>query len=210
MKRTATAAIIALHAFSAPLSGGVPQQLTLRVVKESGISSRLIEDAEDEAGFILGKAGVRVEWLNCPDGIATWSPQDLCSQVLGSREFDVRIVVRHPRERHGHALGFAVLPDGANEARPYAVICYPVAEVMAHLSMADTFQVVGAAIAHEVGHLLLGPNHSSAGLMRAKWTGEELERISLRSLRFSSDECTQLQQAIAALDRPRFAVAAVH
>jgi len=209
-KYVAASAIFALRAFSAGISGDVRQQITLRVVNEDGISWQIVSNAENEAGFILGKAGVRVEWLNCADGFVDWAREERCSQVPGPRDFDIRIVVRQPRERHASALGLAVLPEGAAEGRPYAVIYYPVAEVMAQMSMADAFQVVGAAIAHEVGHLLLGANHSRTGLMRAKWTGAELERISVRSLRFSSDESTGLRRAIAALDHPKLAVAAVH
>ena len=34
--------------------------------------------------------------------------------------------------------------------------------------------VLGDAIAHELGHLLLGPQHSDRGIMNADWTRQDL------------------------------------
>ena len=44
-------------------------------------------------------------------------------------------------------------------------------------------------MAHELGHLLLGSNsHAGAGIMRARWQGEELRRVSRSGLWFTNDE----------------------
>ena len=49
-------------------------------------------------------------------------------------------------------------------------------EAIAHrIDVPRPSSVLGSAIAHEVGHLLLGtPTHGVSGLMREVWTEEEL------------------------------------
>ena len=40
----------------------------------------------------------------------------------------------------------------------------------------DAGRLIGRAIAHEIGHLLLGTSrHSAAGLMRARWSDREVQ-----------------------------------
>jgi hypothetical protein len=47
--------------------------------------------------------------------------------------------------------------------------------LLAVLTGADAATLLGRAIAHEMGHLLLATNaHATHGLMRAVWSGEEL------------------------------------
>ena len=49
-------------------------------------------------------------------------------------------------------------------------------------------------MAHELGHLLLGSNaHSSTGIMRAHWQGEELHRLSRGSLEFTSEQADHMR-----------------
>jgi len=45
-------------------------------------------------------------------------------------------------------------------------------------------EVLGHGIAHEIGHLLLGPARSPRGLMSAHWTTEELRLASRNQLNF--------------------------
>ncbi len=50
-------------------------------------------------------------------------------------------------------------------------------------------EILAAAMAHEIGHLLLGSNsHSRAGIMRAKWNRDELELARLGRLLFTEEE----------------------
>jgi hypothetical protein len=50
-------------------------------------------------------------------------------------------------------------------------------------------EILGTVIAHELGHLLLGSNsHSDAGIMKARWEGGELGRLSRGNLWFTSEQ----------------------
>jgi len=56
---------------------------------------------------------------------------------------------------------------------------------------------LGAAIAHEIGHLILGANaHHPEGVMRAEWGREQFELITLGGLNFARDQAKQLQSEV--------------
>jgi hypothetical protein len=57
--------------------------------------------------------------------------------------------------------------------------------------------ILGHAMAHELGHLLLGTKaHSPGGLMRAHWTREDLANTSKGNLRFSKEQCLTLRSRL--------------
>ena len=61
---------------------------------------------------------------------------------------------------------------------------------------------VSVAIAHELGHLLLGTNsHSVRGLMSAFWSGNQLRLASQGYLEFSDAEAERIQAALSARAR---------
>jgi hypothetical protein len=61
-------------------------------------------------------------------------------------------------------------------------------------------EILGAAIAHEVGHLLLGVDaHSAYGVMKATWSRTQFELIGLGELNFSADQAKMLRERIEKL-----------
>ena len=70
---------------------------------------------------------------------------------------------------------------------------------IAEAGLASQPQILGHALAHEIGHLLLGSNsHSPTGLMRAHWGQSDLKKASLELLRFSRDEVGRIRDAVSA------------
>jgi hypothetical protein len=60
----------------------------------------------------------------------------------------------------------------------------------------SAYQVLSHAMAHEIGHLLLGPNsHSRNGIMRAQWNRDDLRVIARASLRFTPEQTERLRAA---------------
>jgi hypothetical protein len=50
-------------------------------------------------------------------------------------------------------------------------------------------QVLGHAMAHELGHLLLGSNsHSSRGIMRGTWSAADIRLVAKGDLLFTSEQ----------------------
>lgn len=60
--------------------------------------------------------------------------------------------------------------------------------------MASSADVIGAVIAHEVGHLFLGSGHSGSGLMRGCWSPRELALLARRKLIFDQVEKVELKR----------------
>jgi hypothetical protein len=58
----------------------------------------------------------------------------------------------------------------------------------------DAPELLGRAIAHEIGHLLLrAPGHAQSGLMRPLWTDEELSQNRPGDWTFSEAERDRVQ-----------------
>jgi hypothetical protein len=73
-------------------------------------------------------------------------------------------------------LGQALIDTRARSGT-LATIFVDHVELIAWLSETDAALLLGRAIAHELGHLLLGTNaHSVRGLMRAEWTPADVRR----------------------------------
>ena len=200
-------ALLALRAFAAPVGAGLSSEITLRVVNEGGIDSRVVSASEKRAGFILGKAGLHVTWLNCAPGFVDWSAHSRCAQLPEAHDLDMRIVVNKPRETRDEPLGFTTFPAPSSDARPYTVIYYPAIERMAWDSATDAFDIAGAVMAHEIGHMLLGSEHAAKGLMSAKWRPHDVRQASVDAFLFSSSEAALLRAAVERLDAKKTEVA---
>ncbi len=61
------------------------------------------------------------------------------------------------------------------------------------------YQIMGYAMAHEIGHLLLGPNsHSLSEIMRAKWHPKDLKVLAKASLLFTSQQAELIRDTVFA------------
>ena len=70
---------------------------------------------------------------------------------------------------------------------------------------ADGAAVLGFAVAHEIGHLLLGTNaHGSSGLMRALWSRGELQHTNVKDWLFSRDEGARMRASLERRNGLRF------
>jgi hypothetical protein len=157
------------------------------------------------------QAGISFQWIDC------WVPEDRrssivqrpsspCTEVLrDGREFVLRlmtpVVSEASRSLQTVAMGSSLVDQSSGIG---ALTTIDPARVMgiARGAGADYSTLLGRAIAHEVGHLLLGHSrHSRSGLMRAIWSQEEIRGIRPADWRFSSAEAAQMRQGLAARAR---------
>ena len=111
-------------------------------------------------------ARVDVAWRNC-------DAAECCAAVPAPGELVIRLVREPVRRDAGEraARSCSVKPsiDTGAGAGVLATIYVDRVERMAELSETDVVVLLGRAIAHELGHLLLATNaHSTSGLMRAQ------------------------------------------
>ena len=191
---------------STALSGALPSNesksspgVTVRVYDYAGVSSGEMRRAEEEASRILRAAGVEIEWVDCPTSPAEAHNYPACEPPLGAMAVDLRILpppmaarVRSSREQ----LGFA-LPSTKAGSASAAWVFFQRVEHLAESKDADQAQILGHAIAHEIGHLLLGPGrHSDKGIMRANWDRAVLQEAARGQLLFSSAQAELIKAEV--------------
>lgn len=153
-----------------------------------------IRAAHRTAGAILERAGIRVVWFDC----ALSGAADACQAPLGSNELVLRIV-REAADSSPHAdtLGFAFVDlhaGGGSLATVYA----DRVTLMARRAGVNEAELMGRAIAHEIGHLLLGTNqHARHGLMRGSWSASDLRRDLALGWLFDGREGEMMRRGIA-------------
>jgi hypothetical protein len=93
-------------------------------------------------------------------------------------------------------MGFAI-PPGDGEFGKYCGVFYDRVRQLSSQSLNEA-EVRGHAMAHELGHLLLGINaHSTDGLMSAHWTPRELALAAQGKLLFGDAERRRIGENIS-------------
>jgi hypothetical protein len=195
--------ILAVPALGAPkraLEGQAvsEEQITIRIRDYAHANPSVRQHAEQVAGEILQKAGVATRWIDCPIGS---SGGGACSSPVSTLDFFVNLLPRSMSDRlhqPGGVLGLAIEESGSNFGF-MASVFYDDARERAAESQLDFGQLLGGAIAHELGHLLLGTNsHSNTGLMRASWSGTQFRLVARGLLAFSDTETKRIHAAMNA------------
>ena len=153
--------------------------------------------ARQLAGEILGAVGLSVSWRHCgrPGSEQQREPiADACQHAPSANEVMLHLVPATDgnADLHRHSLGFSLIDPQTATGKVAKVYADRVAS-LARGAGADPAYLLARAIAHEIGHLLLGNNrHSERGLMRAVWSREELRRNSPGDWVFSEEEAHRI------------------
>jgi hypothetical protein len=163
-------------------------RIGLRIYNYAHISQALLVRAEGEAAAILHRAGVETDWVDCPLSAAELDRFPDCRQPMSSSDFALRIfpgAMTSKAPASGDALGFA-LPCATADAGCYANIFYDRVATWGTEGELSAYQILGHAMTHEIGHLLLGSDsHSRTGIMRAHWDPRDLRTMATSSLDFT-------------------------
>jgi hypothetical protein len=172
--------------------------LTVRVYDLGGVESAGLAHALRDARAIFFDAGIASEWHDCTRGSRSAAP--VCAGPRHADDLIVRILRRHEiGDGLPKALGASVVESGRGVL---ATVFLDLVEPVARRTGSDEHVLLGRAIAHEVGHLMLGTSaHSTTGLMREIWTDRELGRHDDRDWRFEPGERAVLHQARTRLAR---------
>jgi hypothetical protein len=145
--------------------------------------------------------GPRVE--SSANGESTMDDRRSCTEPLREgQEFVLRLMASPSAASTGAtALGTSLI-DGKSRTGVLMTVDPHQVSAIAQSAVTDSAILLGRAVAHEIGHLLLGhPNHSRSGLMRAFWSQRELRGTRAADWHFSSLEATQMRQGILARTR---------
>lgn len=163
-------------------------EITIHVYDYGGIDLRELTEAETIAARIFQKSGLRILWGNCrlpPTGTALTK---CAASDGGPTHLYIRLLPEQMAQKLTAAakmLGMSVPTyDGT-----FPMDAYVFAERIGDLAKQDRGPVpplLGAAIAHEVGHLLLAGNaHTVTGIMGAQWGPKENKDALMGVLTFS-------------------------
>ena len=175
-------------------------QITIGIYDYAHADPSVLHDAERTAARILGKAGVKTVWLDCHADdssplVAACAPPNVPATLLVFRILPDSMA-KGFRRVHGDTLGFAALGE---ELSRDAWVFYDRVTDFSKRQQLTFERVLGAVIAHELGHLLLGETeHPNAGLMHGCWTRRELVAIECALLEFSDTEGKGIQSGARA------------
>jgi hypothetical protein len=171
------------------------RHLSLRVSVQGDVPTVLLQRAQREVVWIFKQTGVQVEWICC--GLAG-GQVDIHTSTL-AEALNVVIVSRETKALSPippEVLG-AVVRD--NDAREVGWVFFRRIERASEAYALDSGVVLGHAIAHEVGHLLLPRGtHGPSGLMRATWRMDDMRDAGQGHLRFSPAEAAIIRARLGA------------
>ena len=158
--------------------------LVVRIYDAYGVPADELAAARTVVEHILKDADVAVAWPECP-----------CDTRVGAAELVVRIATAPPASGTA-SLGFSYV-DVDRKAGTLATVFADRVRTLASRAGVDESELLGRAIAHEVGHLLLGTrDHDRDGLMRGEWTTIELARHRPWEWALSRKAGAKMRQAV--------------
>ena len=170
-------------------------RVTVRVYDTTGLNPELHAAALAVAGEALASASADVAWKPCD----ARTPGQGCDGPPAD-ELLVRIV-RSTAEPHGKQLplGDAFVDTGSGAAVLATIYVDRVVRV-ADAARMHTATLLGYAVAHELGHLLLASStHNTEGLMRAMWREDELRSPRAADWRFTDQDSAAIRGRLTAV-----------
>lgn len=178
------------------VSAAASQSMSVAVCNLGHLPVIAIAQAEEEVRYVFSTIGIQVRWLDCQES-------------ADSRHIDPRFTIRLRRDGQfvqaepaalawmGRAFVSADSTGSLADAYYDSIREFAVAH-----PIADTGQVLGYVIAHELGHLLLGPGHAPSGIMRAAWNTTQMRALRERGLRFTKAEQSAIRSQLRRLGYP--------
>ncbi len=182
-------------------------RITVRIYDYAHVSRGILMAAEAEATEILRKAGIETVWAECSVREERSQIDPACQREFGPTDLHLIMLARAMAKRldfRDAELGRAPAPTEiapGSYGRVFYVFYDRVNRLVEGRDISEA-QILGHAIAHEIGHVLLPVlGHTSTGVMRARWSGKDLQSVARGNLHFAPEEAQQLRAAVRARTR---------
>ena len=167
--------------------------LNLVIYNHAHVGDETLAEAEKTASEIFGRAGVRLVWR---EGFAYAAERR--KAVVPAPEDPATLVVKLQPESEAARYGVRSVCGGIGFASG-AIIFVRRFESGSSTSAAAW---LGYVMAHEIGHILLGPNaHSIVGIMRGTLIPQDWEKAAQGTLSFTHSQNQQIRTWIAERSR---------
>jgi hypothetical protein len=172
--------------------------ITVHLYDYVAVSEQTLAHALGEAARILRIAGITTKWrvhaLHDADAATSALPFKFGPSDLAVRVMPAEMAV--PLGLTPDALGFA-FPSQVEGIGTLALVVFDQIEDAAR----RPGLLMGHVIAHEIGHLLLGPNsHSATGIMQDPWTPMVLGEAHRGQLLFTTDQGSLMRERLNVRD----------
>ena len=171
-----------------------PLSLRVRIYDYESLSSYTLESAKEVASSILGDAGVRISWEQCRVRAEDANLDASCKTPLSAGDIQLRIIGKAMAKKLANSrycMGYALRSPGM---AGIAGVYHHRAVDMEGSRVVDLASLLGAIMAHEIGHLLLkAETHSDAGIMQGQWARDVMRLIGKGRLRFTPDEAERMR-----------------
>ena len=177
---------------------GAKPVLIVRLYSHVELDAASIEKSIQAAADALRRSGVETAWERCATPVSPVSDPS-CELRADKLVIQLRLHDRAGAKklRPGFdQFGYAVVPQqGLGVVAGIYVdrVKRLVAEQGLNLS-----PVLGRLMAHEIGHLLLGPqSHSRSGIMTRRWKERELRLAVTGALHFTQPQSVEMRQQVS-------------
>ncbi len=181
-----------------PLSAAAAQVLNVTIVDYANVPPGTLAGAGQVLTEIYRTAGSQ---LRLHVQTEEWRPDEPTGLDGVSGDIVLRICSAEMARKliqRDSVLGY-VQPTALGELRRVATVFFHRVEMMNEATQTDTARLLGAVLAHETGHLLLGRrSHSPQGIMRCPWDTEELIALRQGRLRFDRRQAESIVREIEA------------
>jgi hypothetical protein len=195
--------MLAILAVAGPMTNETNPDLValrVRVYADMQVDEGMIRPALEVADDLLASAGLVVAWRVC-DSAHSCPVEDTPAQEI--------VVILSSRDRQNGRENCGLAAHGARDSAGTVIVSVPCLAGVAFrltrraglgtnplLAMPRHDDLVGAIVAHEIGHML-GIRHAPSGLMRAILKADDMIALRRGKLRFSAAEAGRMR--IAAL-----------
>jgi len=153
-----------------------------------------LREARAQVEAVFRPAGIALEWLDCHSA----SAPSHCQSPPQADEVVIRIIAATETSSGPFVPLGVSLVDPRTRTGCYATVYVDRVLALTQRLGIEAGPVLGRAIAHEIGHLLLGTTrHANTGLMRKLWSLTELQRNEADDWIFLEREVVVIREAVA-------------
>ena len=170
--------VTSFPAKAASADDAAPVTIFVLVNNSSRASQSVVDGVERAAGRIFAQAGVRIIWFDCSGDASSGRPPCLES----SNAIRLHLLSTAGPKSGDNVWGLAIHPRLAS-------VYYQYISDYAAICQAPISSILGCAIAHEIGHLLLGADsHYGIGTMEPHWSFQEVHKAMMGILVFTRQQ----------------------
>jgi Zn-dependent protease with chaperone function len=155
-------------------------RITVVIHNPEAVPAAVLPRAQTLAAHILSQAGIATEWRIAGPGDIAPRPDVIPLHLLSTRPVTLR------RDANGYAI--------LSGERSYAGVSWTAVQAAADTLDIHEATLLGAVMAHELGHILLAsPRHAANGIMVTRFGVREAQAVGRGELGFLKDEVRRMQ-----------------